>query len=196
MIELPSTPAPNGVTPTQTDYGLILRPATGAQVSRINRAGSRFKLDVTYPPLKADVARTFISRLLKAKRDGLRMEYPLLGVSQGSPGAPKVRGTGAAGTTLPLKGLTAGYEIKEGYWLTTIDSAGVYYLYTVTSGDIADGSGSADITIEPPLRAPLVDNNVILLATPMVEGLITSDVSWPLTPDRLIPLSFTLEEST
>lgn len=195
MIQLPTTPPPASVTPNLIDWGLTLNPPTGAGATRVNRPGSRFELQVVFPPMRPDTARPFVTRLIQAKRQGLRMPYPLLGVTQGSPGTPIVSGVGAGGTFLPLRGLTVGYVILEGYWLTVIDSAGVYYLHTVAAGSTVNGAGHVDIVIEPPLRAPLVDGNTVLLQAPMVEGLIMSDVNWPLIPDRLVTLSFTLREN-
>lgn len=195
MITLPSTPSPNAVTPTMLDYGMILRPATGAAPTRINRSGSRFQVHVTYPPMKADTARPFVSRIQQAKINGLRMTYPLLGVSQGSPGTPLVNGSGAAGTSLPIKGLTVGYVIKEGYWLTVVDAAGVHYLHNVTANVTADGSGHATAVVVPALRGVFADGDTVNIAAPDVEGIVTSDAAWSLDTDKLISISFTLEEA-
>lgn len=195
MIALPSSPSPNSVAPTMLDYGMVLRPSTGAAPTRINRTGSRYQIHVGYPPMKADIARAFVSRLQQAKVNGLRITYPLLGVSQGIPGTPLVNGSGAAGTSLPIKGLTVGYVLKEGYWLTVVDSAGVHYLHNVTADVTADGSGLATAVVVPALRAVLVDGNTIIIAAPDVEGIVTSDAAWGLNTDKMISVSFTLEEA-
>src|SRR3546814_1909417 len=64
------------------------------------------------------LSRIFIARLLKAKREGLRIPYPLIDVPQGAPGSPVVDGADQSGTTINLRGLTPGYAAKEGYWLS------------------------------------------------------------------------------
>ena len=194
MIELPSSPAPNGVTPEFMDFGIVLRPATGAALGRVDRPGSRWKAEFTFPPMKPELARVFQSRIARGTSEGLRLTWPLLGALQGNPGVPVIDGSAAAGTSLPLRGLNAGYPIKEGYWLSVIDGDGVHYLHQVATGTAADSSGEATVTIAPALRAPLADGDSVLLARPVIEGLVTSAVTWPMTPDRLIPLSFTLEE--
>lgn len=196
MIILPENPAPNGAVPTLLDFGFLQRPSTGAAALRVDRPGSRWRLQFSYPVMQADVARPYISRLTAAKTEGLRIAFPLQGVSQGSPGSPVVDGSGAAGTSLPVRGLTPGYVAKEGYWLTIIDGDGVYYLHNVRATVAADSSGEATLSIYPMLRAPVADGDVILLAKPMVEGVIEGDVSWNMELANLISgLTFVLEET-
>lgn len=196
MIELPTTPQPADVTATLLDYGMVLRPASGAPALRVNRGGSRYSVQVSLPPMTADTARQFVSRLQSAKREGLRMPYPLLGLSQGSPGSPVVNGTDSAGTTLKLRGLTVGYTIKEGYWLSLTNAAGVSFLHNVRATVVASAGGTATLTVEPPLRSAFLDGATVRLSAPIVEGIVTSDVSWSLPADRIVTgLGFTLEES-
>jgi hypothetical protein len=195
MITLPSTPAPNSCSPRVISFDLHARPSTGAAVQTIYRPGSRWALDFTYPLMKADVARAFTSRLVRAQREGLRMAVPLLGVSQGSPGAPVVDGDYPSGTVLPLRGCTAGYEFGEGYWLTLIDAAGDYFLHQVVGSAIVGGTGNVTLSIETPIRAPLLDGATVLAATPMVQGFI-ENVAWGMRLGNLVEgIGFTLEEA-
>lgn len=195
VITLPSTPGPASAAPTLIDFGVTLRPATGAPADHYQRAGSRWQLSVAFPPMKPDTARVFVSRIAEAKAESLRIPFPLMGLSQGSPGtAVQVNGSGAAGTSLPLKGLPVGYVLKEGYWLTAIDASGVYCLHNVRADATANGSGQLTATVYPPLRRPLVNNDSVLVQVPMIEGLVTSDHAWPLPQDRLVRLEVTIEE--
>lgn len=195
MIELPETPAPNAASPALLDFGFLQRPSTGAGALRVDRPGSRWRLEVSYPVMRADTARVFNSRLIAAKREGLKLTFPLLGVSQGSPGSPTVDGSSASGTSLPVKGLTPGYVVKEGYWLNAIDADGVRYLYNVRATVAADSSGDATLTVEPMIRAPLADGDEIVLDKPMIEGFVDSDWSWPMgLADLVEGFSFTMEE--
>lgn len=186
MIDLPDDPAPNGVEASLLDYGMVLRPATGAAVLRLNRAGSRYRVSVTFPPMDPDTAGKFIARFQTAKREGLRIDFPLLDRSQGAPGAPVVNGANPTGTSLPVKRLTAGYAVKEGYWLTLIDANGNGYLHCVTEAVRASAVGLATLTIEPPIRAPIPDEAVILLAKPTIEGVVVEEVGWSLSIDKLV----------
>lgn len=203
MIELPETPAPNSVTPALIDYGFVQRPALGARATRIDRPGSRFRAEIGFPPMKPDVARVFLERLLAAKREGLRIEYPLLGVNQGIPGAPTVGAAEPTGTELPISGLTPGYAFKKGYWLTLVDDVtagnaaglGARMLHVCRSNAVADEAGEATITIEPPIRAPLAEGATILLAQPTIEGfLLGEEFEWGIQLEKLITLSVSIEE--
>jgi hypothetical protein len=141
-------------------------------------------------------ARLFQARLARAKAEGLRMPWPLLGVPQGAPGAPVVNGSGAAGTGLPLRGLSRGYRVLEGYWLNVTDAGGQIYLHQASARADAAGDGTATLGVWPPLRSVLADGSAVQLAKPEIMGLVTSDVGWELPVNRLISgLTFTVEES-
>lgn len=197
MIELPSTPAPNSVDVELLDYGMLLRSPTGGSTLRVDRAGSRYKVTVGFPPMQPTVARQFTARLQRAKREGLRIEFPLLGATQGSPGSPVMDGADQGGITLNLRSLTVGYVIAEGYWLTLVGASGDRYLHQVVTGDTVGGDGKATLSIEPPLRAPLADGSTVILDAPTVQGFLTDMVGWNLAVDRLVRVggSIVIEEA-
>lgn len=195
MIEFPANISPNGATPTLVDYGGVLRSAIGGATQKIDRLGSRFRVELTYPPMSEVDGRIFVSRLIRAKREGLRVEYPLLSVNQGSPGAPKVNGSGQTGFTLAAKGFTAGYAGKEGYWFS-IERAGQHYLHNITADFTADVSGNATVNIYPALRTPFLNNDNLHFATPKIEGVVDGDeIGWQLSLAHLIEFSVTIEEA-
>lgn len=197
MIELPESPAPNGVSATLIDFGITMRPALGGAVQRVSRAGSRFRVDLSFPPMVGDDARKFIARLLKAKREGeIRVEFPLLDVAQGLAGSPVVDGAGQLGTSLTLRGLTPFYAFKEGFWLSIVDAAGQPYLHNVQSPAVADGSGVVTVTIEPPLRAAFADGATVLIERPVVQGFIDGpEFGWSINVARHYGLGVTIEEA-
>lgn len=187
MIELPDSPAPNGVEVEVLDFGMTLRPAGGGSVLRVNRPGARLRVRVSFPPMTPDTARKFNVRLMAAKEEGLRIDYPLLDLSQGAPGAPVIDGDDPLGTTLPLRGLTPGYAIKEGYPLTLIDGDGNRYMHFSGSAGLADASGEYTITgLRPPIRAVFADGDEVLLAKPTIEGALVEELGWALSIDRLV----------
>lgn len=146
--------------------------------------------------MPAKVARVFVSRLLAAKSEGLRIEYPLLGEGQGIPGAPAVDGAGQAGKSLVLRGLTPHYAAKEGFWLSIEDAAGQHYLHNVRATVVAGADGKASLSIEPALRVPFADGAAIHLDRPMIEGLVDGDEwGWQIPVNRLIALAVTIEEA-
>lgn len=172
LITLPTAVGANGCDWEIVSFNIHARPATGAAVQPIYRPGSRFALNISYPPMYADDARKITSRLIRAERAGMQIDVPLLGVSQGSPGAPVVNGANPSGTSLPLRGCTPGYVFEEGYWLTLVNAAGDYFLHRVVGSVAVNGSGLATLSIETPIRAPFADGTTVLAAAPKVQGFI------------------------
>jgi hypothetical protein len=195
MVELPDDTAPNGATMALLDFGMTLRSSTGAGSLRLNRKGSRWRASISLPPMPHAKGRIVIARLVKGKREGLRIPFPLL-ESQGIPGSPVVDGAAPTGHSLPVRGLTPGYAIKEGYWLSIEDGDGQHYLHTITAAAVADASGDATLTIEPELRTDFADGDTIHLAEPMIEGFVQGEEwGWSIPLDRLIRIEFPLEEA-
>lgn len=195
MITLPATIYPRAVTPKLLDFGVIVRPSSGAPAQRWDRLGTRYAMDFELPPLSGEDARLVTARLRQAKRDALRMPVPLFDGAQGSAGAPLVDGTDSAGTTLKLKGLTPGWMAREGYWLNVTDAAGALYLHSVAAPVGAGTDGKATLALAEPLRCVLADGAVVRIANPVIEGLLTSDISWADPVGRIVQLpAFTIEE--
>lgn len=196
MLSLPETPAPNGATPALVDRGGVLR---GASALRVNRLGSHYRIEVTYPPLNdASLARVFVSRLIRAKREGLRLPYPLLDVDQSACGtAVVVDGAGQTGGALRVRGLPAGVTVHEGYWLSVQSTSGQHYLHNAGGSVVADGDGKATIAVgDTMLRRAFADGARVHLAKPMIEGLIGgSEWVWGLSVDHNTAIAFTIEEA-
>lgn len=192
MIELPDFAAAGSAVPVFMDAGFTQR---GVQsLARIDRKGSRYKMACTYGPYAPEQGRIMVSRLIAAKQEGLRIEFPLLH-SQGSPGSPLTVGAVSTGKTLALDGMTPGYTCKEGYWLSLVKS-GRHYLHSVRTGGKAAADGTLTITLNEMIRDSFADNTVVHLAKPMVEGFVEGDEwSWNLAVDRVIPIEFALEEA-
>jgi hypothetical protein len=188
------TPISRGV-PELIDFGSIQRPATGAALTRIDRAGNRWKCDFTLPPMEPIPGEEFAGLLTAAKRAGLRIPFPLL-ADQGSPGTPVVDGAGQTGINLAVRGMTAGYQARTGFWLTVVSTAtGQRYLHKLREPATADGDGKATFGIEPALRIPLANGATVQLAAPEIEGIVTSTVTWSLDTDQLFRHDFTIEEA-
>lgn len=195
MITLPASPVPRLAVPMLMDFGALLRGPTGGAALRINRAGSRWKWDFEFPPMRPATFRTFAPLVAAGKEQVLRLPVPLAGVSQGTPGSTVVDGAGQTGTTLDVRGGTAAYVARTGYWLHVVDADGNRYLHVLTADTILNGSGAGALSIFPALRAPLADGAAVELAAPTVEGFVVSDVSWELATSGLRVLSFSIEEA-
>lgn len=196
MIELPCAPAPRNAVPRVLDFGGYIEPASGAQVQRVNRLGNRYAITIELPRMRAEPeGRIYVNRLARAMSEGVWMRYPLLDFYPGTPGAFKVDGGGQAGTALVLKGGTPRYAFKEGQPLTLV-SGGQRFLDFIAEPVKADASGAVEIVLTQMLRVSPANNDAMLIAAPEIEGFLRGDpVSWELSIQRNMPLTFELHES-
>jgi hypothetical protein len=197
MIDLPDTPAPNGATPALIDFGGVARPALGGKLLQIVRAGSRFRINVSYPPLPSKrEGRVFISRLLRGKSEGVRLEYPLLHENQGVSGNPVIDGSGQAGIAINMRGLQPHYTAKEGFWFSIQDAGGQHYLHNVAGNYSANAAGLLTLECYPPLRTSFANGAKVNFEKPMIEGLIIGDeIAWEMSLDRNLGITFVIEEA-
>jgi hypothetical protein len=196
MITLPSTPALNGASPALIDFGGVMRPPLGGRALKINRIGSRFRVACSLPPMPANVGRVFVSRLLQAKREGLRIKFPLLGVDQSGSPAIIVDGAGQAGLFLSVRQVTPGWTAREGFFFSIADAMGQLYLHIVRADATANGLGKMTIPIEPALRVPFIDGAGVLFTQPLVEGLVDGDeIGWQMSLAHHIGIEFMIEEA-
>ncbi len=196
MITLPPEYRPREANPFLIDTGSILRGSTGGAAGRLNRPGQRWGIEVVMPTMKQDKARAFSALMTVAKRDGLRLTLPLGGGERQGGGAGTVDGSGAAGTSLPVEGLTPGFMLRLGYWLAVENTAGERFVHQIAAPVRIGTDGKATITLTTALLTELADGDAVLISKPTIEGVVTSDVNWVLPVDRLVDgLSFRLEES-
>lgn len=195
MIDLTALEMTGGTSPALLDWGGELTPPLGGISQRIDRLGSRHTLDVVAPPRAIEPdGRVWISRLKRAKREGGIIAFPQVEFDTGNPGAPRVASAVPAGKVVPLKGLTAGYPLVEGQWLTIIHN-GRRFLYSIDAATIASAGGSATITVTPMLRSQLSADDIVLLAQPQMEGWLSGDeLRWTLEAARMVGLQFTITE--
>lgn len=195
MIVLPDAVVPNNIVPALIDFGGIQRPPLGGKILRINRLGNRYRAAVSLPPIPSDLGRIVVSRLLKAKTQGLRIDFPLCGVDQGSPGSPRIKGANQAGDDIDMDGFTAGYVMREGYWFSIYTNS-QHYLYNAAADATADGSGNITVPVVPWLRRPPADNDVVYVQQPMMEGLVVGDEqSWNYSLAHHLNIEFEIEEA-
>ena len=195
-ITLPTTPGAASVRWSLLDWGGEMPTILGGATMRIARLGSRHMLTVTMPPMKMEPdGRIWTARLRQGKIDGDVLFAPTqVDFDAGAPGSPKVDGATTTGPVLPIKGLTPGYQIKEGQWLSIVH-AGRRYFHIADDDQTADGSGEVTIAVTPHLRAAMANNDVIELAEPKIEGLLEGDsASWTVDNARAGGLLFAIVE--
>lgn len=192
MIELPDFAVRGSASITFVDAGFVQRGLTTREY--IARKGSHYHISCTYGPFAPDEARVMVRRLISAKQEGLRIPLPLLH-SQGGPGNPELNGAVTTGTVIALDGMTPGYVVQEGFFLSLIKS-GQHYLHSVAVGGTVNGAGQVTITLAEMLRTDFPDDTEVRLAEPMVEGLVDGDEwQWAMAVDRAVPIQFSIEEA-
>lgn len=172
MITLPDSPAPNGAVVRLIDFGETIVPALGAKVLRRDADGNRHAVEISWPPMVPAVARVFISRLLRAKSEGLRIELPLVDHDQGNPGAPVVDGASNEGTSLSLRDCSPRHLFREGYWISVANAAGENFLYNIGADTEVGADGTATVPLDVALRFPHDDGDAVEAAKPVIEGYV------------------------
>jgi hypothetical protein len=192
-IELPSAPGIRSARPRLIDFGGEQEGALGGPSKRIDRAGNRYGIEITLPPLPEEPdGRIYLSRLRRAKKEGARYAFPQPGFDVGAPGAAVVDGAGQTGTSLALRGMTPRYPIKEGRFFNIIQD-GRYYLYAAAAQAIVAADGTVTVTLEDMLRRITVDGATCVFGRPMIEGSI-GEVSWDVMLDPFIGVAFSITE--
>lgn len=195
VIELPDWAVPNGATPALIDFGGVLRPSTGGALLRVDRQGSRYKAGLTFPPFDDPAhGRVIVSRLIRAKRLGLRVEWPLLAPQEIEDAV--VDGAGQAGTSIAIRGLTPRRVVREGFWLSLVRADGQHFLHNAAGQVLADAAGRANLRLSEMLRWPFADGDKVKLVRPMIEGIVDGDEqAWAISVEKFVSIEFTVEEA-
>ncbi|MFN5614399.1 MAG: hypothetical protein ACK45V_01705 [Brevundimonas sp.] len=190
-VTLPTSPAPASIA-----IGLIsarneLSPAFGGPVQRLNRKGSRWRATVSLPAMTYAEALAWTD--LRVEADTVVLDVPQPGLEIGTPGTPLVKGAGQLGASLLIDGLTVGYVVRKGQFLSVVTGS-QRYLYQATAAVTANGSGEATVAIRPMLRVSPADNAVVEIAAPKIEGFVRTPPSFDVNPAFHVVLGFDIEE--
>ncbi|MDZ7824499.1 MAG: hypothetical protein U5K75_11015 [Ahrensia sp.] len=198
-ITLPTSPFVQA-TPRFVHFATKHQPILGGEEQQINRAGSRFSLDVELSPrlyeqIGAAGAMTWISKLNQAMADEALFRFPQPGLNIANSGTPRVNGAGQGGTFLNADGFAANWAWRDGQYFNIIHG-GNRYLHHWTSNGAASASGVANaMPIFPLLRISPDDNALIDAATPMIQGKISGDANeWTIDRLRRVGISFMIVE--
>jgi len=151
LIILPDIYAPRVVGYEPLAGGFDVRTSRGALAGRVVTPGGRFAITVEFPTMTYERAMALKSLMISAKGEGLRLAMPLGGTVQAG-GAGTVDGSGAAGTSLPVTGLTPGVMIRRGYWVTVIDADGNHCLHEVSEPVAAVTDNTAQVSTVADLK--------------------------------------------
>lgn len=171
-----------------------LRSATGTNLQRIGRKGSRYIAVFECEPMTLDEARDWGD--LESEDETVVAHIVQPGVDVGAPGNDvRVNGAGQAGASLILDGLTPNYIIRKRQPLTHVSATGVRRLYMSAALVVVNASGQATVPLRTMLNAPPADNDVVLLAAPVIEGFpMLEEGSWLIDGNGFVHIRFTVEE--
>ncbi|MBM3929440.1 MAG: hypothetical protein FJ335_13450 [Sphingomonadales bacterium] len=177
------------------NFGGLLTPPLGGPEQRIERVGSRWSIQFATPDMSYEPdGRRWSTRLSRAAREGALIEIPQPDLVIGNPGAPAVAGAFAGGKLVAVSGLSSGYTVREGQWVSII-IAGRRYADRIAADVTASPIGSATLQLENLLRRRLTGGEVVEVAKPMIEGWIRGDFSWPVDRKRDSTFQFTVGEA-
>ena len=71
------------------------------------------------------------------------------------------------------------------------------YMHMFSADGTVGAGGTLQAGIWPMIRASLITNDVVEIAKPMIEGLVSpgDELSWQIAVDRFASFSFTIAES-
>lgn len=136
--------------------------------------GQRFKFSTTYPPMTRAEFAPVIAFIMKqrSQKETFQIALPDLKNAKGDvSGTVLVNGVHSAGdTTIDVDGMTG--TLKAG---DMIKFGGHSKVYMVVS-DATASAGAATLTIEPPLRSALADNEAVTYDNVSFTVRLTSDL--------------------
>jgi hypothetical protein len=181
-------------TPMPYRVGGVQAAALGGAILQVDRMGDRWMVtfETRQMMLEPD-GRIWQALFDQAEAQGAIVPIKQPGFVVGVPGAPVVAANTASGRSIQLSGLTIGYTIKAGQWLS-VAHAGRSYLDKAVADVTANGAGHATVVIKNLIRTPLIAGDVVKLAAPVIEGVISGDYTAPWPSSRLASFNFTVTE--
>lgn len=168
-----------------------LSPAFGGADQELLRKGSRYELAFDHGEMDYIEALDWSDLMVEGETVVAPVFQP--GLDTGAPGAPAVNGAGQAGRTLAVKGLSPGYVIRKGQFLSII-SSGQRFLYRAAGPAIALPNGTASVLLYTMLRRPHPDGAVVELAQPMVEGFLREVSDLTVIANHDVKVTFKIRE--
>jgi hypothetical protein len=194
VITLPTAPIFVVGSPRLSSYGVDQKSQMGGATQRILRLGSRFAIDVAYPPMAYSDAQTFISMLVQSEGTAVAVPFPQRGLTIGTPGSFVVNGAANAGQSLAVRGGAANYVFQTGQFFSVI-TGGRRSLYMCTAQTTMSGTGTGTIPIAPIIRTTPSDGDTVEVAQPYLEGFVPmSAAKWSIEMLKRVGIAFTVEE--
>jgi hypothetical protein len=137
--------------------------------------GQRFKFSATYPPMRRSDFAPVLAFIMKqrSQKETFQIALPDLKNAKGNvSGTVLVNGSHSAGdTTIDVDGMTGTFKAGD-----FIKFGGHDKVYMVVTDATADGSNEATLTIEPPLRSALSNDDSVTYDGVEFTVRLTSDI--------------------
>ncbi len=161
------------------DFGGAIVPPLGGAVQHLDRLGTRFALDLTFPTMRTEPdGRICATDLCRAKLEGAIAPFAQDGLDIGNPGNPVVNGGGQFGSSIALRGFTSNYTMRYGQALSLV-VGGRRYIEFAAATTQASEAGFMLLPVFPMLRASPPDGALAEVAEPKIEGSLSgNEVSW------------------
>lgn len=148
-----------------------LTPGGGGSTQRISKLGDRFRYEHSF--ILRGVQAMGVAAVLNANVANT-VSVPISQAIQiGNPGSTVQANGASQGRSLKLKGLTPSYPFRAGQYIS-ITRSGRSYLHQVTADVQALVNGTVTLAIVPTLRVPILGNEVVAVANPIIEGFLTT----------------------
>ena len=162
MSTFPTTPWPSSMTPG------TLQPTQASQSHSLkrqvrSRGAQRWAFKLSYTKRRRDEMAPLIAFAVAARGQFVTFLFvpPVIGSRRAGSGSPVVRVSTAKGRSVPVHGVAAGATIgKAGDYVKFANGTKVYML---TADALANGSGQANLAIEPALYAGVTAGEAVIL---------------------------------
>lgn len=168
-----------------------LTPAFGDGEQELLRKGSRY--EITFDMGEMDYVEALDWSDLMTEGQTVVMGVYQPGVVTGAPGAPRVNTSGQSGRIIALKGMTPGYVVRKGQFLSIV-TQGQRFLYRAASASLVLANGQANVLLQTMLRFPPSDNDVVEIEQPMIEGFPREVSDLTIVGNHNVEVSFTVRE--
>ena len=197
-IILPTTPGAASAEPFFVDAGSWQQPIGVGSPSRLDMPGDRYGIAVQMPPMKAEDAMAWVSRLHRGVGQEVTFEWqqPDVPDQAGLGASPSIRvATAAQATVIDLKGVgAAGNVFKEGRFFS-VEHGGRHFLHHFAGDATVVTSGQLQAPIHPRQRVGFTANDPVHFNPPLITGILQGDRhSWSISNARHVGLAFEIVE--
>ena len=157
---------------------------------RFAQPGSKFAVDMTYPPMTHDRARRLIAALLRSEDEETVLYFRQPGLRVGAPGWRTIGSDVSANArVIPVAGGDA-YTALGGQYFTLVGPDGRPYLHAVAQTNNMPGN----LIVRPPLRIPAPTGTGLDFVNVRLQGFGPKGMEYDVDEAHHYGLSFSIKE--